>query len=281
MNLFSDMDRLGLGFLKDMDIIEKEEPQVAKLNKPVPVVKTEEDVIYDKSYICPVCDLPFVSKCVRTGKVKLENKDTDLRPIYDFMDPLKYDAIACDKCGYAAVTRYFGKLSTKQAKELKEKIGKKFSGLNTINPVYSYDDAIIRHKLALVSSMVKEAKNSERAYTCLKLSWVLRGKREHLPKNDSSIKAVYAEELECVQNAYEGFAKAISKEAFPIAGMDEKTLIYIMADLARRLKKYNDATQLLSRLMKDNGTSQRLKDEAYKLNELIKEELKTSDLPSK
>lgn len=53
---------------------------------------------------------------------------------------------------------------------------------------------------------------------------------------------MYMDERECLKNAYEGFLKAISSEAFPMAGMDENTLQYLLADLAREAWKERRCT---------------------------------------
>lgn len=58
---------------------------------------------------------------VRTGKVRLVGADSDLRPRYMGVDSLKYDAILCPKCGYAALNRYFNFVMSSQAKNIKEK----------------------------------------------------------------------------------------------------------------------------------------------------------------
>lgn len=277
MGIFSGMDKLGLGQYENMNVIEGEKSEpVQKVPDAKPVKSPEEreaEVLYDKRYVCPVCDLQFTSKCVKAGKVKLVSKDTDLRPVYEFMDPIKYDVLACDKCGYSALTRYFGKLSSRQVKDIHEEIGIKFKGLKDIEGIYSYDEAILRYKLALITVMVKKAKNSERAYTSLKLAWILRGKRNSMSVDDARYEAVYNDELDCIKNAYEGFTLAISNEPFPIAGMDENTLKYVMSDLARKLNKFDEAIKLLGGVITSKVTSNRLKDEALKLKELIKEDM--------
>lgn len=279
MGLFSGMGKFGLDQYKDMNIIEKKKPidiiDSMSSNEPQKSPEVmEEETLYNKTYKCPVCDLTFMAKCVKAGKVKLVDKDTDLRPIYKFMDPIKYDVVTCDKCGYSAIIRYFGKLSTRQMREINDHIGKNFTGIDNSMARYSYDDAIMRYKLALLSSVVKKAKNSEKAYTCLKLGWVIRGKRLSLGVNAPGVKELYVDELDALKNAYEGFVIAISDEPFPIAGMDENTLTYIMSDLARRLKRFDEAIKLLGGVITSKTVSPRLKDEALKLKDLIKGDLK-------
>lgn len=272
MGLFSDMGKFGLSKYEKADVLAEKNKMAVEKQVEAPVVKVEEDFLYDKHYECPVCGLPFVSKSIKIGRVKAVGKDTDLRPIYDQLDPIKYDIITCDKCGYSSITRYFGKLSTRQARDIKAEIGTTFSGIDNSMSKFSYDDAILRYKLAVISSIVKNAKNSERAYTCLKLAWIIRGKRLSLDKNDEAIKGLYEDELECLKNAYDGFVKAISNEPFPIAGMDENTLKYILADLARKLKKYEESARFIASVLQSRAASSRLKDEALKLKELVKQE---------
>ena len=276
MGLFSDMEKFGLKDFKDVKVIEKDKPAQVDIEKlkPKEPEKKETDALFDKHYTCPVCDLRFSTRSIRAGRIKLVEKDIDLRPIYDFVDPLKYDVITCDKCGYSALGRYFGKISVKQGKDIKEAIGNNFSGIENHKDIYTYDDAIERHKLALICSIVKNAKNGERAYTCLKLAWVIRGKRNGMDSKDPAFKELYLQEMECIKNAYEGFVLALSKEPLPIAGMDENTLKYIMSDMARKLKKYDEAVKLLGSVITSRTTNDRLKEEALKLKEMIKAELK-------
>ena len=55
------------------------------------------------------------------------------------------------------------------------------------------------------------------------------------------------EEKELLSNAYDGFEAAFSKEDFPMCGMDQYTMMYLLAELARRIGK----------MMKQNAMFQR------------------------
>ena len=288
MGIFSTMGNLGLGDFDESKIMETNSDAAGK-HGTVEVKDTkspeeiEKEALFDKTYECPVCNLTFKTKCVRAGKVRLVSKDSDLRPIYNQIDPIKYDVITCEKCGYSALGRYFGKLMNRQIKDISEQIGAKFNGMESAvgKDIFTYDDAITRYQLALITTMVKKAKSSERAYTCLKYAWVLRGKRQYLAARPEGIKpeenrSLYMDERECLKNAYEGFLKAISSETFPIAGMDENTLNYLLADLARRLGKNEDALRLLSMVITSRSTPSRMKDEALKLKDMIRESIKNN-----
>lgn len=281
MGIFSGLENFGLGKLKDKGLYEDEKAKAARQAQATPVAAaktevTEKDVLLDKRFTCPLCDREFTSKIVRTGKVKLVSADTDLRPKYSPMDSTKYEAVVCPHCGYAALNRFFPNILSAQGKLIKENISNTFKGLPNYGDIYTYDDAIARYKLALVNTMVKKAKLSERAYTCLKLAWVIRGKQENLPKDtenyDKVMKELKEEEDELIRNAYEGFEAAFSKENFPLCGMDEPTAMYLVADLARRSGEYEKANRWVSQVITSRSAPDRVKDKARQIKELIKED---------
>lgn len=273
MSLFSGLDKFGLGKLEKMEVFEEDASKKTADGKQEKPKITEEDLLFDKTFTCPVCDAEFHSKMIRTGKVKLLSADTDLRPKYQMVDSLKYDALVCPKCGYAALSRFFKFMLPAQAKLIRENISKNFSGIETSGNTYSYDDAIVRHQLALANAVVKKAKTSEKAYTCLKMAWLCRGKAETLPKEtenyDQVIKELQVEEKELLKNAYEGFLAAFSKETFPMCGMDEITVTYLVADLARRIGRYEESSRWISRVLTSREANERIKNKARDIKELL------------
>ena len=271
-DLFSGLEEFGLGGLKDVEVYENE---AAKSEGAAPAKHqvTEAELLFDKTYSCPVCDKEFKSKTVRTGKIKLISADTDLRPKYQLVDSLKYDAIVCPHCGYAALSRYFNYMTSTQARFINEQISANFKGITQEGDIYIYDEAISRHKLALLSTIVKKSKQSEKAYTCLKLAWLCRGKRENLPEDTNDLEAVKkkleSDEVEFLTKAYEGFLGAFSKEMFPMCGMDENTTTYLVADLARRCGKYDESKRWLSKVLTSRDAKERIKAKAREIKELM------------
>ncbi|MCI5586652.1 MAG: DUF2225 domain-containing protein [Lachnospiraceae bacterium] len=278
MSLFSGLEKFGLGKLEKMEVFEEDaKKKAASTDKKVEKPKiTEEDLLFDKTFTCPVCDEEFHSKMIRTGKVKLLSADTDLRPKYQLVDSLKYDALVCPKCGYAALSRFFKFMMPAQAKLIRENISKNFSGLAPTGNIYTYDDAIARHQLALANAVVKKAKTSEKAYTCLKMAWLYRGKAESLPSDtpdyDKVIKELQNSEKELLENAYEGFLAAFSKEAFPMCGMDELTVTYLVADLARRIGRYDESSRWISKVLSSRQANERIKNRARDIKELLNQD---------
>ena len=282
-NLFSGLEAFGLGKMANLDVYPSNEKNKKtgedglKTAEEVKIV--EADYIFDKTFTCPVCDKEIKSKTIKTGKIKLISADTDLRPKYQHIDSLKYDAIVCPYCGYAALNRFFNYMTSVQAKLIKEQISASFKGIGTEGDIISYDDAIARHKLVLVNTIVKRSKLSERAYTCLKTAWLIRGKAEYLlteklqvdTPNNNVIIELRKEELEFITHAYEGFVEAFSKETFPMCGMDENTMTYLVADLARRVGKYDESSRWISKVLIARDANERIKDKARELKEMLKQ----------
>ena len=275
-NIFAGLESFGLKGTNKVDVFQEktdDKSQEKGENKDHKKEVMEEDLLFEKSYTCPVCDNEFKSKMVRTGKVRLAGADTDLRPKYMGVDALKYDAVLCPKCGYAALNRYVNFIMARQTANIKEQISKTFSFEDKEDKVYSYDDAIMRHKLALLNTVVKNGKNSERAYTCLKLAWLYRGKREMLLQqeeyNKDEVMELATEEKELLTNAYEGFESAFSKEDFPMCGMDQYTLLYLLAELARRIGDNEAAARHVSKVLVGKNVQKRIKDKAVDLKEKL------------
>lgn len=273
-SLFSGLEKFGLSKLEKMDVFEEEtEKKGGEKAENAKAEVKEADFLFDKSFDCPVCGNQFHSKMIRTGRVKLISSDTDLRAKYQYVDCLKYDAIVCPKCGYAALSRFFKFMLPAQAKLIQDNITANFKGLPTDGNTYTYDEAIERHQLALANTVVKKAKNSERAYTCLKTAWLYRGKAETLPADtpdrDAVLDNLQKQEIELLENAYTGFESAFSQEDFPMCGMDEITLTVLMADLARRIGKKEASSRWVSRVLTTKGANERIKNRARDIKELL------------
>jgi len=212
--LLSGLSRFGLGALEGMDLYSKPKKEEKKVEeKKAPPVVHEQDLLFDKTYTCPVCDKEFKARTVKVGKARLIGSDMDLRPKYEHVDMLKYDVVMCPCCGYAALSRYFKFLTSPQRKLIQEKISMNFrSREDEPKETYTYEEALERYKLALVNAIVKMAKSSEKAYICMKTAWLLRGQGESLNKDEKGYeekkKKIDEEEREFLKNSLDGFLAA-------------------------------------------------------------------------
>ncbi len=277
--MFEGLEKLGLSGLKDDDLFPtpEEKPKTDSPKKAEAAKKEEKDILYDKTYKCPICENEFKARTVKVGKAKLRSADMDLRPVYQDFDVLKYDAIVCDACGYASLTRYYGPMGSTQEKLIRENICKSFKGINNDLEVFTYDDALVRHQLALANAMVRKGKSSEKAYILLKMGWLVRGKRA-LRESEGADKKELDElakmEDSFLSKAYVGFSDAMSKENFPIAGMDESKFTLLCAELARRNKDYPVAKKLISQILTSKSFPSNIKERTRDLFEVLKEECK-------
>ncbi len=281
--LLSGLEQFGLGGLANMDLYEK--PKKEEVEGKKVVVVQEQDFLFDKTFTCPSCDNEFKSRTVKIGKAKLIGTDMDLRPKYENVDLLKYDIIMCPSCGYAALSRYFKFLTSPQSKRIKEKISKSFRPVTGQKEVYTYDEALERYKLTLANAIVKMARPSEKAYICLKTAWLLRGKGESLDKKDPEYaekkKKIDAQEMDFLKNSLDGFLAARQSENFPMCGMDESTVDYVISVTAAKLGQLDVASKLIAQILASPNTNPRMKDKARDLKDQIMKQIKLKNAAKK
>lgn len=284
--LLSGLEQFGLSNLENMDLYETQKKSDKGADgKPVQHTVQEQDFLFDKSYTCPICDSEFKSRTVKIGKAKLAGSDLDLRPRYEQIDLLKYDIIMCPVCGYAALSRFFKFVTSPQAKNIKEKISATFKPQKDEREIYTYDEALERYKLTLVNAIVKQTRASEKAYICLKTAWLLRGKGEHLDKNlpdyEAQKKQCEEQENEFLRSALEGFLAARQTENFPMCGMDEPTVDYLIAVTAMRFEQYDVSSRLITGILQSTTANPRMKDKARDIKEMLMKKIKEKNAAKK
>ncbi len=220
-----------------------------------------KSALYDKSCVCPLCNSNFTAKAVKVGKNQVTSLDDDLYPHYSLVNPILYDVIVCPECGYSTISKNTKNLLSQQKKWLNEIF---FKG-NTNKPTYgeytTTEEAIHKHKMALLACITRKGKLNEQAYIALHIAWLLRdlGKEK--------------ESKSFLSRAYDAYREAFSKESFPMVGTDEQTLMYTLAAIAYELEKYSESKQYLSMVITRPEISARLKDRAFTLKEKLAEVL--------
>ena len=110
--------------------------------------------------------------------------------------------------------------------------------------------AISRMKMVLFCTITKGGKDSEIGNVCLKISWLYQDLADELPEDNpdtATKREIYLKEAEnAAMNANDRLTNARMREGFPIAGMNETTLDYLLAYYAYRKGEYQTAMQLLS-----------------------------------
>ncbi|MCR5235631.1 MAG: DUF2225 domain-containing protein [Lachnospiraceae bacterium] len=236
----------------------------------------ELDLLLDRNYICPVCDNELKVKDIRSGKARPNGMDMDLRPRFKNIDVLKYRVIECPACGYADLSKTFTNVMEKERKALLDK-RIRYDQKMTSEEKYAreYSDAYRYYKSALRCCLIRGSKSSQRGFTALYAAWLLRGWREKLRKNDFVVTPADVmgidEERKLIKYALRNLKDADMSEDYPINGMDEGTLQYLLAALCYMQDEMKDASNYVSRALRDKGLRPNIHLMAEELRDHIKD----------
>lgn len=253
-NLFAKLTSFGINpaKIKDKDIFAKEDKD--RLDEGAVNL---ENYLTERNITCVVCDKHFTSVAVITSKLKLLSTDTDFKPLYEPLNPLFYEIVICPHCGYASMASTFKQIRETAFDAVKKEITPNYTHKH-YPKILDVDNAIERFQLALYSSVIKKAKSSEMAYTCLKLGWLCR-------------EAGHADDEKMyLTEAAKGFAIAFESENLPLFGMDSPTLQFLLGELNRRIGNREEALRFLSRVVVEKGINPRLKDRAMDMRDQLR-----------
>jgi uncharacterized protein len=254
-DLFGNLDGFGFGDLSDISLYNKDSED--KKQKANDKHLLPEDLIYDKNLICPVCNKEISIKVVKTSGIRTISRDSDFMIYYGEPNPLFYDAWMCKSCGYAALSTKFSNVSDKQIKLIKDNISSKWK-FNKIYPsLYNADVALEMYQLVLLNIVVKAGKDSEKAMICLKIAWLFRLKKD------------MGNEKKYLLQTINGLCNAFEKEAFPIAGMDQPTVSYLIGELYRRIGDNANAIIWFGRALLSKDAKPKIKEMVRTQKELI------------
>lgn len=185
------------------------------------------DSLYNKSVVCPVCQKKNEVTKVKSKECVVASRDTDFCIYYESVNPIFYDVWVCEYCGYAAQGERFESISPIDAKRVKENISthwksRSFSGERDI------EKAMEAFKLALYNLCKSSAKPIEYAKVCLRIAWLYRMQKDE-------------REVEFLKHALKYYCETYENESFPVGKLDEYTCMYMIAELNRRVGKYDDA----------------------------------------
>ena len=239
---------------------------------------TDEEYLFDKKMTCVVCDKPFTTKILKANKARRLESDADLRPRYEHIDTLKYGICSCPNCGYSAMHSAFSHISGRQINNIKEQVCVHYLPEDRNGwSEYTYDQAIRMHEMALQCAEAKLAKNGEKAYLHMLMAWLYREKQKEAEEitidelRETEIQSCRTQADEHYLAAFEGFQQAMMNEMFPIMGLNQPTLEYIIAYMAFYFGKLEVAAKLIGSVLTTSSASRNVKDRALELkSEIIK-----------
>ncbi|MBO5245958.1 MAG: DUF2225 domain-containing protein [Eubacterium sp.] len=240
------------------------------------VLHTEDEFIFDKKMVCPVCDKPFTTKVLKSNRARRLGADADLRPRFEYIDTLKYGVCSCPNCGYSAMHSAFPNVVSRQIANIKEQVCTHFLPENRSGwTVYTYDQAIAMNEMALRCAEAKMAKDGEKSYLHMVISWLYREKEKEAENiSDEALRAQQAEYCHSkaeshYMEAFEGFQRAMMNEMTPIMGLNQPTLEYIIAYMAFHFGKLEVAAKLIGSVLTTSSASRNVKDRALELKDEI------------
>lgn len=220
-----------------------------------------QEMIYEKDYKCPICKQIIKQKMVKASKNKLIEVEFDLNAKYEKTNPLYYEMIVCEVCGFAQLNKRETKLTPLESKLIQEKVCNSFGG-RKYSTYYTAEEAVERYKLGLLNAMVRDATEGEKGYIALKIAWVYREIGDE------------AEEKRFIEEALTCFLNAYQREGFPIFELEEDIVCYLIAALSYQLEDYKQTLDWIQVLLKKKDVSPKLRDRCFVLRQMVKEKQK-------
>lgn len=182
------------------------------------------NLFYEKEVNCPICLVSFQTITIKANKNIPIGKDADFRQIYADVTPYFYDVWVCPSCHYAAPRTIFLTVKPEETIAIAEVLSKNKRKIDPLGERTPHD-ALLCHKLALLCLSYRHIPASTIAALCLKTAWIYR--ILHDPQ-----------ETEYLHKAIRYYEEAYSAERFPIAGLTEIRLQYLLGELYRRIKDF-------------------------------------------
>ena len=193
---------------------------------------------------CPVC-----GETTRVVKVKskllAERTDEDFCVHYKDFNPYFYKIWFCEHCGFAADEKTFlGSIPLTHKRKIQEFLSSRKLGLKFVEE-RQVPDAVASFKLAIFYAELTGQSLAKRAGLYLELGWIYRASEEK------------EREDEMLERAISLYDRSLMTERYPINGLSDNTVIYLIGALYYRLHDFEKSTQYLSRIIGD----QRIRDE--------------------
>lgn len=194
---------------------------------------TKIEELYDKNIECPICNMKFTSKKVRSSKLRLIKRDTDFLPYYQGENPIKYNIFVCPNCGYAATEGKFSHINDKDKDIVLNKIASNWNKRDYGNE-RTEEEAIVTYKLALYIGKLLDYSKVDLGSICLNLAWLYR----LIEDKEQEVRF-----LNLVKDLYE---EGYYRESLADANLEENQLGYLIGEANRRLGNKDAAIKWFS-----------------------------------
>lgn len=218
---------------------------------------------YERSYICPICQMNFSSLAIRRSAVSVEKRESDYHPIYKEANPLHYSIIVCPVCKYAANKQTF---SSELPAQLVVQLGQALLKLDTRNSEFTkerdLDTVLESFQLAIRTAQLKKSGAGELAALIHAAAWICR------EANNAELERAYLDQ------ALKNYLQAYENSSDNIGKLSEVQIVYLIGELNLRAGEYSAAIRWFNRAfthvdIKQNPSLEKLVREQWqKANEL-------------
>lgn len=193
------------------------------------------DPLYQVTYTCLICEKEYQSSRVRPSFKKPHKRDADFCLHYQEVNPEYYVVRVCKHCGFASTESFTMKITESQTREFYERIGNQWQGYD-YGFKRSWKEALETYKLALLCAQIKEESSRVIAGILHHIAWMYRYKQ------DEEMEQRF---LRYTLDAYTSVFESGEDE------LNAAKLMYLMGEINRRLKQYDEAVRWFSRVVND------------------------------
>ncbi|MFJ7971595.1 DUF2225 domain-containing protein [Psychrobacillus sp. NPDC096389] len=199
---------------------------------------------YQTSIECLHCKKQFKTTKVRSKFVKVESYASDFQPIYQNKDvnPLLYNIFVCEQCGFSFTEEFSRYFAPGTKDEIQVKIANKWIS-RSYGKERNIEEGIITYKLGIFCGTMKKEKFINIAGLALRTAWLYR-----LQHKD-------AEEQRFMQIARDRYENSYINGDFSGTQMSETRVLYLIAELSRRIGDTDYATRYFSKVIEKQSSS--------------------------
>jgi hypothetical protein len=228
-----------------------------------------KEALWEKKIECPICKSSFKTFNVHREYIKLKSRDTDLRGVYEGINPNWYDVWVCPNCYYAAFRDDFFKLTFTKIKVFKEdieerkKLAKGADFKKERNPYL----ALLSYQLGAYCYTKRRNSSEKVASLFTKAAWLARENHSFTLERDLLEKSVFY------------YKKSYEEETE--STLDQIVVVYLIGEIERRLGNYEESIKYLSKAIYDQKSSKNaeIKRLAHDQYYLVKDILRKSRRP--
>jgi uncharacterized protein len=193
--------------------------------------------LFDVSVKCTYCDNNFQSSRVRPSFKKATKTDSDFCIHYKEINPDYYVVRICPFCGFASTENFSNKMTSAQKSEFEQKVARKWT-MKEYGKIRSWEDALQCYKLALLCAQIKDEKVRVIAGILHHIAWLYRYKED------------WEQEKRFLEFALDAYVSVFETEG---SSLNNAKLMYLLGELSRRLRNYNEAVKWFGRIINDRS----------------------------